>query len=115
MENQNAGTPGQPPTPPQPVVPQQAPAGSDDTKGLGTIALICSIAGIFVRSVDIIGLVLGIIGLNKAKKYQQETGMQASGRGLSLAAVIISSISIGLGFILLVIILIAYGALFFAQ
>lgn len=63
---------------------------SRGTNGLAIASLVCALLGWICGIGPIVGLVLGIIALNQIKKTGQE------GRGLALAGVIISGISIAL-------------------
>lgn len=78
---------GYPPPAPSPYGAYPQPVG---TNGLAIASLVCSLVGLFCGIGPIVGLVLGIIALNQIKKTGQD------GRGMALAGVIISGISIAL-------------------
>lgn len=76
---------GYPPPAPNPYGGYPQPVG---TNGLAIASLVCSLVGWICGIGPIVGLVLGIIALNQIKKTGQD------GRGMALAGVIISGISI---------------------
>ena len=88
-----------------PVAPVAAPAAvvspeaANPGHTLGIVSLILSIIG-----VHLIGLILGIVGLNKSKKAGQKNG-------LALAGIIIGAIGLVVGTILLVVLVSVAGQL----
>lgn len=83
-------------TPPTPVVPPRTP-------GVVTAAFVCSLLGFICGLPALIGLILGIVGLSKSKSA-------GAGRGLSVAAIVISAAWLVIGGIVTVVLLFA-GAL----
>lgn len=77
-------------------------ASGEETNTLAILAII------FTFVFTIVGLILGILGMNKAKQ------MNGKGFGLSLAAVIISALSIVME-IVAIIILIAFWGTYFEE
>lgn len=80
--------PAQAPTPPV----TEAPAAANPGKGLGIASLIVSLVG-----AGLVGLILGIVGMNKSKKAGQKNGF-------ALAGIIIGAVNIVVGIIASIII-----------
>ncbi len=90
--------------PAYPGYPQQYVPGMNPTNPLAIASFICSLAGIFVTGLGIIGIILGHIALGQIKRsngYEQ-------GRGFALAGLIIGYVWLGL----IVIFLVAFVLLF---
>jgi peptidyl-prolyl cis-trans isomerase B (cyclophilin B) len=91
---------------PQPLPPQQQPAGYQQQyqgaqPGWNTMAIVAFIVTFFI---NIVGIILGFIALNQIKR----TGEQ--GRGLALAAIIIGFVSIVLGIIISIAVFASLGS-----
>lgn len=72
------------------------------TNGMAIAALVCSLAGPFVCGVTtILGLIFGFIGLNQIKSSGQQ------GRGMAIAGIIISALSIVVAVIIAVVVIMA--------
>jgi prepilin-type processing-associated H-X9-DG protein len=69
--------------------PAFVPSGPARTSGLAVTSLVLGVLGIFsCGATALVGLILGIIGLNKIKKSQG----QLSGSGLAIAGIVVSAI-----------------------
>lgn len=75
-------------------------ASGEETNTIAILAII------FTFVFTIVGLILGILGMNKAKQ------MNGKGFGLSLAAVIISALSIVMEIVVIVILIAFWGTYF---
>ena len=82
------------------VTNEEINASGEETNTIAILAIV------FAFVFTIVGLILGIIGMNKAKQ------MKGKGFGLSLAAVIISALSIFMEIVAIVILITFWGALF---
>lgn len=76
-----------PPNQPQPPI---SYATNDDTKTLGTLSIV------FAFIASLVGLIISIVGKNKAKRILQETGREAQGAGLLSTGLICSIIMLSL-------------------
>ncbi|QLL09970.1 DUF4190 domain-containing protein [Mycobacterium vicinigordonae] len=67
------------------------------TNGMAIASLVCSLAGPFFCGVStILGVIFGFIGLNQIKSSGQQ------GRGLAIAGIVISAVTIVAGVIILI-------------
>lgn len=79
-------------TPPAPSLPESTPNSIvDNTQTLGILSIV------FVFIFWPVGLILAIIGTNKAKEIQQITGQEAEGAGLVKAGLICSIVLMAMG------------------
>ncbi len=90
--------------PPYPGYPEQYVPGMNPTNPLAIASFVCSLVGVFVSGLGIVGIILGHIALGQIKRsngYEQ-------GRGFALAGLIIGYIWLGL----IVIAIVAFVLLF---
>lgn len=87
MNGYGAGGGQMPPNQPQPPI---SYATNDDTKTLGTLSIV------FAFIASLVGLIISIVGKNKAKRILQETGREAQGAGLLSTGLICSIIMLSL-------------------
>ncbi|MDR0887303.1 MAG: hypothetical protein LBM97_01280 [Candidatus Nomurabacteria bacterium] len=73
------------------MVEKNAVVDNGEVKTLGILSLVLAFF------VTIAGLVIGIIGVNKAKKFKAETGKDADGAGIAQAGFIVSLVFTILG------------------
>jgi hypothetical protein len=111
-----------PPTPPQvtatvapepqnpnpPFVPGVT-SPDDGTKTLGILSIV------FAFVFSIVGLILAIVGTNKAKQIKQQTGQDAQGAQLIKVGLICSIVMIVLPFILLILLFTVFASLGFNE
>jgi hypothetical protein len=102
MEESNSSAPAPVPAEQQPVMPATpaptAPSVEDPGHGLGIASLVCSLLG-----VSLVGLILGIIAMNKSKAVGKKNS-------LALAGVIISAVGLVLGLLWFVFVFIMAAA-----
>ena len=92
-----------PPPPPfgsTPVNPYPAPQAGGASNGLGIAALILAVVGLCVPFLGLVGLVLGIVAISKARN---------EGRGLAIAAIAVGAVSFLMSFLLIGLLLPALG------
>jgi len=92
-----------PPPPPfgsTPVSPYPAPQAGGASNGLGIAALILAVVGLCVPFLGLVGLVLGIVAISKARN---------EGRGLAIAAIAVGAVSFLMSFLMLGLLLPALG------
>ena len=63
-----------------------------DENNIHTLGILSLVFSFFVA---LAGLIIGIVGKSKSKKFTQATGQKANGDGLLTAGIIVSSISLG--------------------
>ncbi len=91
--------------PPYPGYPPQYVPGMNPTNSLAIASFVCSIAGIFVTGLGLVGIILGHIALGQIKR---SNGYER-GHGFAVAGLIIGYVWLGLavliiiGFLLLVV------------
>lgn len=79
------------------------------TNSLAIVAFVFAILGFFSAGIAfLVGIVTGHIALSQIKKRHE------GGRGLAMAALIIGYVMIGLSLLVLIIVLVVFGAAFFA-
>ena len=95
--------PQSPPPPPfgsTPVNRYPAPQAGGASNGLGIAALILAVVGLCVPFLGLVGLVLGIVAISKARN---------EGRGLAIAAIAVGAVSFLMSFLLIGLLLPALG------